>query len=177
MAAGMAGELGPMPLSVRQRARRSRSLARRWRWRLAHSFERLRVPFLRDGIDSVSSRCICALVTMSRVRKCIRSTRSKRAHRARVPKRRAAVRCHALNDLSRVVTLPGVQQASSIAWVSCTRSVSDSVRMRAVSKVITLTAREPSLERTGNLVAASHSQATEPQDGFHIAQSSYGTEL
>ena len=107
----MAGELGPMPLSVRQRARRSRSLARRWRWRLAHSFERLRVPFLRDGIDSVSSRCICALVTMSRVRKCIRSTRSKRAHRARVPKRRAAVRCHALNDLSRVVTLPGVQQA------------------------------------------------------------------
>ena len=113
MAAGMAGELGPMPLSVRQRARRSRSLARRWRWRLAHSFERLRVPFLRDGIDSVSSRCICALVTMSRVRKCIRSTRSKRAHRARVPKRRAAVRCHALNDLSRVVTLPGVQQARS----------------------------------------------------------------
>ena len=114
MAAGMAGELGPMPLSVRQRARRSRSLARRWRWRLAHSFERLRVPFLRDGIDSVSSRCICALVTMSRVRKCIRSTRSKRAHRARVPKRRAAVRCHALNDLSRVVTLPGVQQARKI---------------------------------------------------------------
>ena len=110
MAAGMAGELGPMPLSVRQRARRSRSLARRWRWRLAHSFERLRVPFLRDGIDSVSSRCICALVTMSRVRKCIRSTRSKRAHRARVPKRRAAVRCHALNDLSRVVTLPGVRR-------------------------------------------------------------------
>ena len=63
--------------------------------------------------DSVSSRCICALVTMSRVRKCIRSTRSKRAHRARVPKRRAAVRCHALNDLSRVVTLPGVQQATA----------------------------------------------------------------
>ena len=61
-----------------------------------------RAPSIRDGIDSVSSRCICALVTVSRVRKCIRSTRSKRAHRARVPKRRAAVRCHALNDLSRV---------------------------------------------------------------------------
>ena len=30
---------------------------------------------------------------------------------------------------------------------------------------------------TGNLVAAPRVQATEPQAGFHIAQSSYGTEL
>ena len=69
---------------------------------------------------------------------------------------------------------------SRITWVSCSllpRSVSDSVRVRAVSKVITLTARESGLEWTGNLVAASRVQATEPQAGFHIAQSSYGTEL
>ena len=67
-----------------------------------------------------------------------------------------------------------------IAWVSCSllpRSVSDSVRMRAVSKVITLTAHVSGMEWTGNLVAASRVQATEPQAGFHIAQSSYGTEL
>ena len=49
--------------------------------------------------------------------------------------------------------------------------------MRAVSEVITLTARESGLEWTDNLVAASRVQATEPQAGFHIAQSSYGTEL
>ena len=49
--------------------------------------------------------------------------------------------------------------------------------MLAVSKVITSTAREPSLEWTGNLVAAPRVQATEPQTGFHMAQSSYGTEL
>ena len=49
--------------------------------------------------------------------------------------------------------------------------------MRAVSKVITFTARVSGLEWTDNLVAASRVQATEPQTGFHIAQSSYGTEL
>ena len=49
--------------------------------------------------------------------------------------------------------------------------------MRAASKVITLTAREASLEWTVNLVAASRVQETEPQTGFYIAQSSYGTEL
>ena len=67
-----------------------------------------------------------------------------------------------------------------ITQVSCgwlLRSVSDSVRMRAVSKVITSAAREASLEWAGNLVAAPRVQATEPQTGFHIAQSSYGTEL
>ena len=67
-----------------------------------------------------------------------------------------------------------------IAWVSCSllpRSVSDSVRMRAVSKVITLTACGSGREWTDNLVAASRVQATEPQTGFHMAQSSYGTEL
>ena len=75
---------------------------------------------------------------------------------------------------------PTTALSARIAWVSCSslpRSVSDSVRMRAVSKVITLTARESGLEWTGNLVAAPRSQATEPQAGFHIAQSSYGTEL
>ena len=69
-----------------------------------------------------------------------------------------------------------------IAWVSCSslprRSVSDSVRMRAVSKVITLTqVREAGLVWTGNLVAAPRVQATEPLVGFHIGQSSHGTEL
>ena len=49
--------------------------------------------------------------------------------------------------------------------------------MRAVSKVITSTARESGLAWTGNLVAASRVQETERQAGFHIAQSSYGTEL
>ena len=75
---------------------------------------------------------------------------------------------------------PTTALSARIARVSCSslpRSVSDSVRMRAVSKVITLTACEPSLEWTGNLVAASRVQATEPQAGFHIAQWSYGTEL
>ena len=75
---------------------------------------------------------------------------------------------------------PTTALTSRIAWVSWSllpRSVSDSLRMRAVSKVITSTAREPSLEWTGNLVAASRVQATETQTGFHIAQSSYGTEL
>ena len=75
---------------------------------------------------------------------------------------------------------PTTALTSRIAWVSwglLPRSISDSIRMRAVSKVITLTAREPSLEWTGNLVAASHSQATEPQAGFHIAQWSYRTEF
>ena len=69
---------------------------------------------------------------------------------------------------------------SRIAWVSwglLPRSAFDSLRMRAVSKVITSAAREASLEWTGNLVAASRVQATEVQTGFHIAQSSYGTEL
>ena len=67
-----------------------------------------------------------------------------------------------------------------ITQVSCgwlLGSVSDSVRMRAVSKVITFTARVPSLEWTDNLVAASRVQVTEPQTGFRMAQSSYGTEL
>ena len=49
--------------------------------------------------------------------------------------------------------------------------------MRAVSKVITLTARESDLIWSEKMVAASRVQATEPQAGFHIAQSSYGTEL
>ena len=64
-----------------------------------------------------------------------------------------------------------------VSWSLLPRSIWDSVRMRTVSKVITSTAREPSLEWTGNLVAASRVQATEPQTGFHMAQSSYGTEL
>ena len=69
---------------------------------------------------------------------------------------------------------------SRTAWVSwglLLRSIWDSVRMRTVSKVITSTARELSLEWTGNLGAAPRVQATEPQTGFHMAQSSYGTEL
>ena len=49
--------------------------------------------------------------------------------------------------------------------------------MRAVSKVITLTVREAGLVWTGNLVAAPRVQATEPLVGFHIGQSSHGTEL
>ena len=64
-----------------------------------------------------------------------------------------------------------------VSWGWLPRSIWDSVRMRTASKVITSTAREPSLEWTGNLVAAPRVQATEPQTGFHIAQSSYGTEL
>ena len=75
---------------------------------------------------------------------------------------------------------PATALTTRIAWVSwglLPRSISDSVRMRAVSKVIILTARESGLEWTGNLVAAPRSQATEPQAGFHIAQWSYGTEL
>ena len=64
-----------------------------------------------------------------------------------------------------------------VSWSLLPRSIWDSVRMRAVSKLITLTARESGLEWTGNLVAAPRSQATEPQAGFHIAQWSYGTEL
>ena len=64
-----------------------------------------------------------------------------------------------------------------VSWGWLPRSIWDSVRMRTVSKVITSTAREPSPEWTGNLVAAPRVQATEPQTGFHIAQSSYGTEL
>ena len=76
--------------------------------------------------------------------------------------------------------MPPTALTSRIAWVSWSllpRSVSYSVRVRTVSKVITLTARESGLVWTGNLVAASRVQATEPQAGFHIAQSSYGTEL
>ena len=49
--------------------------------------------------------------------------------------------------------------------------------MRDVSKVITFPARVSGLEWTDNLVAAPRVQATEPQTGFHIAQSSYRTEL
>ena len=64
-----------------------------------------------------------------------------------------------------------------VSWGWLPRSIWDSVRMRTVSKVITSTAREPSLEWTGNLVAAPRVQATELQTGFHMAQSSYGTEL
>ena len=75
---------------------------------------------------------------------------------------------------------PTTALTARIAWVSCSllpRSVSDSVRMRAVSKVITLTVREAGLVWTGNLVAAPRVQATEPLVGFHIGQSSHGTEL
>ena len=64
-----------------------------------------------------------------------------------------------------------------VSWGWLPRSIWDSVRMRTVSKVITSTARELRVEWTGNLVAAPRVQATEPQTGFHIAQSSYGTEL
>ena len=87
------------------------------------------------------------------------------------------------SDIVAVVTdwaTPTTALTSRIAWVSwglLPRSVSDSLCMRAVSKVITSTAREAGLEWTGNLVAASRVQATEPQTGFHMAQSSYGTEL
>ena len=49
--------------------------------------------------------------------------------------------------------------------------------MRDVSKVITFPARVSSLEWTGNLVAAPRVQATEPLVGFHIGQTSHGTEL
>ena len=75
---------------------------------------------------------------------------------------------------------PTTALTSRIAWVSWSllpKSISDSLFMRAVSKVITSTARVSGLEWTGNLVAASRVQATEPHAGFHIAQSSYGTEL
>ena len=75
---------------------------------------------------------------------------------------------------------PTTALTSRITWVSwrlLPRSVSDSVRMRSVSKVFTLTARGSGREWTDDLVAASRVQATEPQTGFHIAQSSYGTEL
>ena len=75
---------------------------------------------------------------------------------------------------------PTAALTSRIAWVSwglLPKSVSDSLRMRTVSKVIISTARKPSLEWTGNLVAASRVQNTEPKTGFHIAQSSYRTEL
>ena len=89
---------------------------------------------------------------------------------------------HSIEDVA-VVTdwaTPTTALTARIAWVSwglLPRSVSDSLRMRATSKVITFTARVPSLEWTGNLVAASRVQATEPHAYFHIAQSSYGTEL
>ena len=49
--------------------------------------------------------------------------------------------------------------------------------IRAASKVNMLTADGTHLDWTGDLVAAPRVQATEPQAGFHIAQSSYGTEL
>ena len=89
---------------------------------------------------------------------------------------------HLTDDVASVTdwATPTTALTSRIAWVSwglLPRSIWDSVRMRTVSKVITSTAREPSLEWTGNLVAAPRVQATEPQTGFHIAQSSYGTEL
>ena len=89
---------------------------------------------------------------------------------------------HSIEDVA-VVTdwaTPTTALTSRIAWVSWSllqRSVSDSLRMRDVSKVITSTAREADLEWTGNLVAAPHVQVTEPKTGFHIAQSSYRTEL
>ena len=89
---------------------------------------------------------------------------------------------HSTEDVA-VVTdwvTPTTALTSRIAWVSwglLPRSISDSLRMRAVSKVITSTARESGLAWTGNLVAASRVQETERQAGFHIAQSSYGTEL
>ena len=89
---------------------------------------------------------------------------------------------HSTEDVA-VVTgwvTPTTALTSRIAWVSWSllpRSISDSVRMRAVSKVITFPARVSSLEWTGNLVAAPRVQATQPQAGFHIAQTSYGTEL
>ena len=75
---------------------------------------------------------------------------------------------------------PATAFTARIAWVSwglLPRSIWDSVRMRTVSKVITSTARVSGLKWTDNLVTASRVQATEPQTGFHIAQSSYGTEL
>ena len=75
---------------------------------------------------------------------------------------------------------PATALTTRIAWVSwglLPRNISDSVRMQAVSKVITLTARESGLEWTGNLVAASRVKTTELQTLFHIAQLSYGTEL
>ena len=89
---------------------------------------------------------------------------------------------HSIDDVASVTdwATPTTALSARIARVSCSllqRSVSDSVRMRAVSKVITLTARESGLVWTGNLVAASRVQETKPQAGFHTAQSSYGTEL
>ena len=70
---------------------------------------------------------------------------------------------HSIEDVA-VVTdwaTPTTALTSRIAWVSwglLPRSVSDSLRMRDVSKVITSTAREADLEWTGYLVAAPHVQ-------------------
>ena len=50
-------------------------------------------------------------------------------------------------------------------------------RVPVVSKVITLPAVAGDLESSANLAAASVRQATDPQTGFHTAQSSYGTDL
>ena len=96
--------------------------------------------------------------------------------------------CHHLTDARSNRDFAGMKdQATSerslLVAITRTRcgfllsNVLDSVRMRVVSKVITLTSRGSGLKWTDNLVAASRVQATEPQTGFHIAQSSYGTEL
>ena len=89
---------------------------------------------------------------------------------------------HSIEDVAVVTdwatpTTALTSRIARVSWGLLPRSISDSLLMRAVSKVTTSTAREPSLEWTGNLVAASRVQVTEPQTGFHIAQSSYGTEL
>ena len=89
---------------------------------------------------------------------------------------------HSTEDVA-VVTdwaTPTTALTSRITWVSCRLllgSESDPLCMRDVSKVITSTARVADLEWTGNLVAAPRVQAPEPKTDFHIAQSSYRTEL
>ena len=50
-------------------------------------------------------------------------------------------------------------------------------RVPVVSKGITLPAVVGDLESSANLAAASVRQATDPETGFHTAQSSYGTDL
>jgi hypothetical protein len=75
---------------------------------------------------------------------------------------------------------PTTTATSRIARVRCSilsKSVWDPVRMRAVSKVITATARVTGRQCLGNLVAAPRAQASEPQAGSRTAQWSYGSEL
>ena len=83
--------------------------------------ENLWAPFLEIGLELREKNYIAALLVMRGVPQYVFFSITPSRPREKVPTSSAAVGCHRVNDLSLVVTLPHVQQASEgrIACDAC----------------------------------------------------------